>query len=98
MPKCLEIDSIFTLFIFIHYRHSLGAHIVGATGRYFTEFTTKLIPRITGLDAASPCFNEGESLSGLSRGDAAFVDCIHSNSGVLGKKDPIGDVDYYPNG
>lgn len=79
-------------------RHSLGAHIVGAAGRYFAEFTSKLIPRITGLDPASPCFNEGESLSGLSRGDAAFVDVIHSNSGVLGKKDPVGDVDFYPNG
>ncbi|XP_037026485.1 vitellogenin-1-like isoform X3 [Bradysia coprophila] len=78
--------------------HSLGAHIVGAAGRYFTEFTSKSLPRITGLDPASPCFNEGENLSGLSRGDALFVDVIHSNSGVLGKKDPVGDVDFYPNG
>lgn len=71
---------------------------MGATGRYFNEMTSKLLPRITGLDPASPCFNEGENLTGLSRGDAVFVDVIHSNPGVLGKKDPVGDVDFYPNG
>lgn len=43
-------------------------------------------------------FNEGEKLSGLSRGDAEFVDIIHSNNGALGKRDPIGDCDFYPNG
>lgn len=45
-----------------------------------------------------PCFKEGESLGGLSRGDAEFVDIIHSDSGGLGKSDPIGDADFYPNG
>ncbi|XP_039962015.1 vitellogenin-3-like [Bactrocera tryoni] len=78
--------------------HSLGAHIVGATGRYFNEKTGKFVPRITGLDPAKPCFNEGHVLSGLQRGDAKFIDIIHSNPGVLGKRDPMGDVDFYPGG
>ncbi|KAH8387195.1 hypothetical protein KR093_005444, partial [Drosophila rubida] len=78
--------------------HSLGAHIVGAAGRYFQQLTGKSVARITGLDPAKPCFNEGESLSGLLRGDAKFVDVIHSNPGVLGKRDPVGDVDFYPSG
>lgn len=78
--------------------HSLGAQIVGAAGRHFQALTSKMIPRITGLDPANPCFNEGEALSGIYRGDAVFVDIIHSNSMVLGKRDPIGDVDFYPNG
>ncbi|GAB0093471.1 phospholipase A1 [Sergentomyia squamirostris] len=78
--------------------HSLGAHIVGATGRYFQDITGKSLPRITGLDPARPCFNQGEALSGLGRGDADLVDIIHSNSNGLGKKEPIGDVDFYPNG
>uniref|UniRef100_A0A6B2ELX5 Putative vitellogenin n=1 Tax=Phlebotomus kandelakii TaxID=1109342 RepID=A0A6B2ELX5_9DIPT len=78
--------------------HSLGAHIVGATGRYFQDLTGKSLPRITGLDPARPCFNQGEALSGLGRGDADLVDVIHSNSDGLGKKEPIGDVDFYPNG
>uniref|UniRef100_A0A7G3B8S6 Putative vitellogenin n=1 Tax=Lutzomyia longipalpis TaxID=7200 RepID=A0A7G3B8S6_LUTLO len=78
--------------------HSLGAHIAGATGRYFQDLTDKSLPRITGLDPARPCFNQGEALSGLGRGDADLVDVIHSNSDGLGKKEPIGDVDFYPNG
>lgn len=78
--------------------HSLGSHISSATGRSFHRETGKLLKRITGLDPANPCFNEGESLFGLQRGDAEFIDVIHTNSGVLGKKEPIGDVDFYPNG
>lgn len=78
--------------------HSLGAHIVGAAGRYLQQKTGKTVPRITGLDPAKPCFNEGEALSGLMRGDARFIDVIHSNPGVLGKRDPMGDVDFYPGG
>jgi len=78
--------------------HSLGAHIVGSAGRTLSYKTGKLLPRITGLDPANPCFKEGESLSGLARGDAAFVDIIHTNCGALGKRDSIGDVDFYPNG
>lgn len=34
----------------------------------------------------------------LARGDADFVDIIHSDAGALGKSDPIGDADFYPNG
>lgn len=45
-----------------------------------------------------PCFNEGERLSGIQRGDARFIDIIHTNAGVLGIKESRGDVDFYPNG
>lgn len=45
-----------------------------------------------------PCFNEGERLNGLQRGDAQFVDIIHTNVGILGIKEPRGDVDFFPNG
>lgn len=78
--------------------HSLGAHICGYAGRQYTHLTDKLLPRITGLDPARPCFNEGERLSGLQRGDAQFVDIIHSNAGILGIKESKGDVDFFPNG
>lgn len=87
------------MFFFFVIGHSLGAHIVGAAGRTFNELSGgQLIPRITGLDPARPCFNAGETLTGLSRGDAEFVDIIHSNPGALGKRDPLGDADFYPNG
>ncbi|XP_037937553.1 vitellogenin-1-like [Teleopsis dalmanni] len=78
--------------------HSLGAHIVGAAGRYFQQLSGKQIPRITGLDPAKPCFNEGASLSGLMRGDADFIDIIHSSPGILGKREPMGDIDFYAGG
>ncbi|XP_055370780.1 vitellogenin-3-like [Condylostylus longicornis] len=78
--------------------HSLGANIAGYAGKYFTSTTDRLLPRITALDPARPCFNEGEKLSGIERGDAEFIDVIHSNSGVLGKRVPVGDVDFYPGG
>ncbi|XP_065364516.1 vitellogenin-1-like [Calliphora vicina] len=78
--------------------HSLGSHIVGYAGRYFTSYTGLKVSRITGLDPANPCFNEGESLSGLQRGDAAFIDVIHTNPGVLGKENPVGDVDFFVDG
>lgn len=66
---------------FIHLiGHSLGAQICGAAGRNFKQLTVTLIlSRITGLDPANPCFNNGEVLSGLFRGDALFVDVIHTS-------------------
>lgn len=70
----------------------------GAAGRHFNQTTGLWIPRITGLDPANPCFNNGQVLSGLFRGDAAFVDVIHSNPGCLGKKGAIGDADFFCNG
>lgn len=78
--------------------HSLGAQIVGTAGRHFQTLTNLSLPRVTGLDPANPCFNEGEELTGIFRGDADFVDIIHTNSGVLGKREPMGDVDFYVNG
>uniref|UniRef100_A0A1B0D6F2 Lipase domain-containing protein n=1 Tax=Phlebotomus papatasi TaxID=29031 RepID=A0A1B0D6F2_PHLPP len=78
--------------------HSLGAHVAGSIGRHFIEVKKKPLPRITGLDPARPCFNEGEAMTNLQRGDAKFVDIIHTNNGGLGKRDPIGDADFYPNG
>lgn len=83
---------------FIIEGHSLGAHMVGYAGRSFNSQTDQLIPRITGLDPARPCFSEGERLDGLRPGDAEFVDIIHSNPGILGIRRRLGDVDFYPNG
>ncbi|XP_017479789.1 PREDICTED: pancreatic triacylglycerol lipase-like [Rhagoletis zephyria] len=75
--------------------HSLGAHIMGYAGSY----TKYRVARITGLDPARPAF---ENCSGpehhLDPSDADFVDVIHSCGGILGFRDPIGLVDFYPNG
>lgn len=77
---------------------SLGAHIAGYAARYFEKTTGEKINRITGLDPANPCFGEGQSLEGLHRGDAEFVDVIHTNPGALGKRDSLGDIDFYVQG
>ncbi|XP_050502002.1 phospholipase A1-like isoform X4 [Diabrotica virgifera virgifera] len=54
---------------------------------------------VSGLDPALPGFDinlvKGDR---LNRKDADFVDIIHTCAGFLGIRDPIGHVDFYPNG
>ncbi|XP_053678047.1 uncharacterized protein LOC128728444 [Anopheles nili] len=59
--------------------------------------------RITGLDPAGPLFEAQPAEVRLDAGDARYVDVIHSNGenlilGGLGSWQPMGTVDYYPNG
>ena len=53
---------------------SLGAHIAGFAGSEI-----KNISRITGLDPASPLFENYSVRARLDPSDAKFVDVIHSN-------------------
>lgn len=78
--------------------HSLGAHTLSAAARTYFSITGHRVGRLTGLDPANPCFKRGPLLTEISRGDADYVDIIHTNPGVLGKKEAIGDSDFYPNG
>ena len=78
---------------------SLGAHVAGLAGSYLNGS----IYRITGLDPAGPLFETHDSKVRLDSTDAKFVDVIHSNGenlilGGLGAWEPMGDVDFYPNG
>lgn len=53
---------------------------------------------LVGLDPALPFFatlNDGWK---LDADDAEFVDIIHSNSGIYGKIEATGHVDFYMNG
>ncbi|KAJ8928227.1 hypothetical protein NQ314_019174 [Rhamnusium bicolor] len=77
---------------------SLGAHIAGFAGADLGNLS-----RITGLDPAGPLFESQDSRARLDQNDAAFVDVIHSNGenlilGGLGSSQPMGHVDFYPNG
>lgn len=76
--------------------HSLGAHTVGYAGSFVKSGR---IPRISGLDPALPGF---EYIAGpdsrLDPTDAEFVDIIHSCAGTLGFAEPLGHVDFFPNG
>ncbi|CAH2069008.1 unnamed protein product, partial [Iphiclides podalirius] len=71
---------------------SLGAHVVGNAGR-----TAGGRPRrVTGLDPAGPRW--GGNNQALNRNSGVYVECIHTDGGLLGIFDPIGDTDFYPNG
>lgn len=82
--------------------HSLGAHIAGYCGDRLPG-----LGRITALDPARPFFQHMPKKVRLDRGDARFVDAIHSdftpeNAIFLlmsfGMTTPVGHVDFYPNG
>lgn len=78
--------------------HDLGAHIAGNAGRRVQEVKRQQIARITALDPPKICYDDSDGFYGIQPGDAEFVDVIHSNNDVLGKKNPVGDADFYPNG
>lgn len=52
----------------------------------------------TGLDPAGPLFDSGSPVNRLDAGDADYVEIIHTDTVALGIGDPIGHVDFYPNG
>ena len=77
---------------------SLGAHVAGFAGTQL-----KNLSRITGLDPAGPLFEGYDGKVRLDKNDADYVDVIHSNGeslivGGFGTWEPIGHVDFYPNG
>lgn len=58
---------------------------------------------VAGLDPAGPLFESQDPRARLDSSDADFVDVIHSNGenlilGGLGSSQPMGHVDFYPNG
>ncbi|XP_041975300.1 pancreatic lipase-related protein 2-like [Aricia agestis] len=75
--------------------HSLGAHVVGIAGAYVKKGP---IDTITGLDPALPLFYFSDKNSRLDRHDARHVEVIHTCGGYLGFSDPLGHIDFYPNG
>ncbi|KAM7384980.1 hypothetical protein PAMP_001084 [Pampus punctatissimus] len=79
--------------------HSLGAHAAGEVGSRISGLS-----RITGLDPAEPYFQDTDASVRLDASDAIFVDVIHTdglpfNSKLgLGMSQPVGHIDFYPNG
>ncbi|KAH8256669.1 hypothetical protein KR026_012525, partial [Drosophila bipectinata] len=76
----------------------IAAHVAGAAGNEFTAQTGHKLRRITGLDPAKLLAKRPQTLVGLSRGDADFVDVIHTSAFAMGTPIRCGDVDFYPNG
>ncbi|KDQ97822.1 Pancreatic lipase-related protein 2 [Zootermopsis nevadensis] len=77
---------------------SLGAEVAGFTGQHLRAGMGPRLPRITGLDPAYPLFKHHNVKLRLSKGDAIFVDVIHTDGGVLGIPSRIGHADFFPNG
>nr|pir yolk protein 2 - bluebottle fly (Calliphora vicina) [Calliphora vicina] len=77
---------------------NIAAHVAGAVGRQFTRETGHQLRRITGLDPSKIYAQTQKSLRGLARGDAEFVDVIHTSAYGWGTPTRCGDVDFYPNG
>lgn len=74
--------------------HSLGAHTSGVVGRMVKKGR---VAAIFGLDPASPGFTHAGAKFRLRRGDADYVECIHTNGDSLGLLEPFCTVDFYPN-
>ncbi|XP_078670851.1 pancreatic triacylglycerol lipase-like [Branchiostoma floridae x Branchiostoma belcheri] len=79
--------------------HSLGAHTAGYVGHGLGG----QLGRISGLDPAEPLFEHTDPLVRIDHTDAAFVDIIHTDGSSiltlgLGLDQPVGDVDFYPEG
>nr|XP_022920248.1 phospholipase A1 member A-like [Onthophagus taurus] len=75
--------------------HSLGAHVAGIGA---DNIKNGKIGRITALDPAGPGFNEMPHNLKLDPGDATLVDVIHTYMRILSLSEPLGHVDFYPNG
>ena len=56
------------------------------------------LSRITGLDPAGFLFHNVPHSERLDPSDAVFVDVIHSAGLWIGMDEPVGHVDFYPNG
>ncbi|XP_076390464.1 pancreatic lipase-related protein 2-like isoform X2 [Megachile rotundata] len=74
---------------------SLGAEIAGFMGK---ALAPRKVGRITGLDAAYPLYMNTGREGHLTKSDAMFVDVIHTDGGHFGFPNPLGHVDFYPNG
>ncbi|KAA0199788.1 hypothetical protein HAZT_HAZT011309 [Hyalella azteca] len=78
--------------------HSLGAQCAGMVGN---TVTSGKLDRVTGMDPAAPLFEEVDASQRINPNSARFVDIIHTNAGslgCLGMIEPVGQVDFYPNG
>lgn len=75
---------------------SLLALFMEATRTVNTKRHTRI--SIAGLDPALPLYTFQSKNQRLCPSDAAFVDVIHTDGGVLGLPFPMGHADFFPNG
>jgi len=76
----------------------IAAHVAGAAGNEYTRLTGRRLRRITALDPSKIFARSPNTLTSLTRGDADFVDAIHTSAYGMGTPMEVGNVDFYPNG
>lgn len=76
----------------------IASHVAGAAGNEYTRRTGSKLRRITALDPWILYSKDPQTVTSLARGDAEFVDAIHTSTDGLGTIQRVGDVDFYPNG
>ncbi|XP_035795010.1 pancreatic triacylglycerol lipase-like [Anopheles albimanus] len=101
LMKVLELPNLDRIHLI---GHSLGSHLSGYAGYELYKLFALRLGRITGLDPAELAFTETHERVRLDPSDAQFVDIVHSDATPfvphigLGLYEPIGHVDFYPNG
>ena len=73
--------------------HSLGAHVAGLSSYYAKQ----KVSYVVGMDPAGPLFYLRDEGHRISKGDADYVEAIHTTT-LLGLIYQVGDSDFYPNG
>lgn len=63
----------------------------GFAGKEYKLYKPDLLDRISGIDAAGPCFINKTSNQRLDSSDAKFVDVIHTDA-TLGMLKSIGEI------
>lgn len=73
--------------------HSLGGHVAGFIGKTLQGRLGSAVL----LDAALPLFSINNPEGRADAADALYVESLHTNGGLLGFDQPIGDSNFYPN-
>jgi pancreatic triacylglycerol lipase len=79
-----------------HNKNLTTAHIAGFVGKH----TNGELDTIIGLDPAGPLFSERRPEGRINATDARYVECLHTNGGLIGAGigTAICDADFFPNG
>ncbi|EDV92837.1 GH18611 [Drosophila grimshawi] len=73
---------------------SMGAHVAGLASKHVLTGRVRVI---RALDPAQPFFRYAQERERLDKGDAYYVEVLHTSVGSYGFDRPLGHVDFYAN-
>jgi pancreatic triacylglycerol lipase len=71
-----------------------SAHIAGISGKHVTRGRIQVV---VALDPAGPLFFLNDPQGRVADSDAVYVEVMHTNGGVQGFREPIGQAGFFPN-